>query len=199
MSNTRDRSRVPPEERDSIEVFNYSPFTPYKRDLSKPDKCGPLDLNTLWVLARIGCTRREMAAHLQMPESELWRLERIYPRMTETIQNGQECLKISLRRWQLKAARKGNIQMLIWLGKQLLQQTDKAEIKHLHASEESFFANLNPSNLTEGELKEFQALLGKMSLPPKVDELPPLTVDATFEAVEDSQLLLKAPKEKGDE
>ena len=38
-------------------------------------------------------------------------------------------LKISLRRQQIEAAKKGNVAMLIWLGKQLLEQADKREIK----------------------------------------------------------------------
>lgn len=37
-------------------------------------------------------------------------------------------LKISLRRQQIEAAKGGNITMLIWLGKQLLDQADKREL-----------------------------------------------------------------------
>jgi hypothetical protein len=36
--------------------------------------------------------------------------------------------KISLRRWQWKKAEKLNVPMLIWLGKQYLDQRDKAEV-----------------------------------------------------------------------
>ena len=35
--------------------------------------------------------------------------------------------KMSLRRWQFAAAKKGNTSMLIWLGKQYLKQSDKME------------------------------------------------------------------------
>ena len=35
--------------------------------------------------------------------------------------------KISVRRWQMQAAEKGNVSMLIWLGKQYLGQTEKQE------------------------------------------------------------------------
>jgi len=35
---------------------------------------------------------------------------------------------MSLRRWQLEAARKGNASLLIWLGKQMLGQKDTIEI-----------------------------------------------------------------------
>ena len=38
-------------------------------------------------------------------------------------------LKISLRRQQIEAAKAGNTAMLIWLGKQLLEQADKREVK----------------------------------------------------------------------
>jgi hypothetical protein len=40
---------------------------------------------------------------------------------------GRENLKQSLRRWQIQSAQKGNIAMLIWLGKQYLDQSDKIE------------------------------------------------------------------------
>ena len=36
---------------------------------------------------------------------------------------------ISLRRWQLKSAEKGNVSMQIWLGKQHLGQKEQVEIK----------------------------------------------------------------------
>jgi DNA-binding response OmpR family regulator len=38
-------------------------------------------------------------------------------------------LKVSLRRQQIEAAKKRNPTMLIWLGKQLLEQRDKIEVK----------------------------------------------------------------------
>jgi len=37
-------------------------------------------------------------------------------------------LKISLRRQQIESAKGGNVAMLIWLGKRLLDQTDKREV-----------------------------------------------------------------------
>ena len=38
-------------------------------------------------------------------------------------------IKISLRRQQIESAKGGNVTMLIWLGKQLLDQADKREVK----------------------------------------------------------------------
>jgi hypothetical protein len=41
------------------------------------------------------------------------------------IEKGRETAKASLRRFQWKSAAGGNVTMQIWLGKQLLGQTDK--------------------------------------------------------------------------
>lgn len=41
---------------------------------------------------------------------------------------GRELGKGRLRDWQLKAAQSGNVVMLIWLGKQYLNQSDKQEL-----------------------------------------------------------------------
>jgi hypothetical protein len=49
---------------------------------------------------------------------------------------GRNNLRASLRRWQLESAKKGNVAMLIWLGKQILQQTDKIEqVSHLEVKQ----------------------------------------------------------------
>src|SRR5687767_3744995 len=40
---------------------------------------------------------------------------------------GKADLKINLRQWQLSAAKAGNATMLIWLGKQMLAQSDYVE------------------------------------------------------------------------
>jgi hypothetical protein len=47
---------------------------------------------------------------------------------SDIIQRGQEEGKASLRRMQYQAAVKGNVVMMIWLGKQLLGQRDRADI-----------------------------------------------------------------------
>lgn len=35
---------------------------------------------------------------------------------------------MSLRRWQLEAAKKGNVVMMIWLGKQMLGQIERSQL-----------------------------------------------------------------------
>ena len=71
-------------------------------------------------LAAIGCTVSEIALVLNCSPDTLQR------RFASAINTGRGLLKTSLRRAQLDAAIKGNTKMLIWLGKQMLQQ-DEAE------------------------------------------------------------------------
>lgn len=72
-------------------------------------------------LAAIGCKTVEISTILNVSVDTLDR------RFAEEMDKGRANLRTSLRRWQLEAAKKGNVTMLIWLGKQLLGQTDKTE------------------------------------------------------------------------
>lgn len=78
--------------------------------------------------ASIGCTIEEIAILCRVSEQTLYNREDIL----NAIKDGRENLKQSLRRMQLESARKGNTTMLIWLGKQLLNQRDRldSDIKH---------------------------------------------------------------------
>ncbi len=70
-------------------------------------------------LAAIDCTSAEMAAVLRCNEGTLVR------RFAGVIKEGRLAGKMSLRRKQFQVAMAGNVQMLIWLGKQRLEQADK--------------------------------------------------------------------------
>lgn len=74
-------------------------------------------------LASIGCKTKEIAVIVGCSTDTL------EGRFSAEMAKGRENLKISLRRWQLEAAKKGNVAMLIWLGKQLLDQSEKIEQK----------------------------------------------------------------------
>lgn len=80
-----------------------------------------LEINEVDVekLATMCCTMNEMASFFSCSVDTL---ERNY---AEVIKKGRDKGKISLRREQYLQAMKGNITMLIWLGKQLLDQRDK--------------------------------------------------------------------------
>lgn len=83
-----------------------------------------IDYNLVKSLAQIHCTQEEIASFMDIAIRTLQQDEefmRIYKK-------GIETGKSSLRRLQWKEAEAGNITMLVWLGKQLLKQTDKQDI-----------------------------------------------------------------------
>lgn len=83
-----------------------------------------LDLQLIERLARIGCTDREIALICGCGEATIQRRGR------EALDRGRANLRKSLRRKQLELARKGNVPMLIWLGKQYLDQRDRQDVNH---------------------------------------------------------------------
>lgn len=79
-----------------------------------------IDEDGVFKLAKLHCTNTEIAAYFDCDEKTIRR------RFAETLAKGRERGKITLRRAQLrKAIRDGNTTMLIWLGKQMLGQSDK--------------------------------------------------------------------------
>lgn len=70
-------------------------------------------------MALIGCTVSEIAAVAGVSKDTIER------NFAAQLALGRERGKRSLRRMQWKSAKSGNVKMLIWLGKQLLGQSDK--------------------------------------------------------------------------
>jgi hypothetical protein len=91
-----------------------------------------IDHEELEKLAGIHCTMIEMATFF---DCSVDTLERNY---AEPIKKGKEKGKISLRRLQYQAAQKGNITMMIWLGKQLLGQKDISRLELTDIPDEVF-------------------------------------------------------------
>jgi len=90
----------------------------------------------LVAMIRIQCTAIEICGILGMSEDTLGR--RIAERNIEGVKNFADLYKkhsgegkASLRRMQWKAAEAGNPTMLVWLGKNMLDQRDKVEQDHL--------------------------------------------------------------------
>lgn len=79
------------------------------------------DIDQMKALARCHCPDDEIAAFIGCGESTLKR--RYGPVLKEERKAGLA----NIRAWQYQAAKKGNPTMLIWLGKQLLKQSDKIE------------------------------------------------------------------------
>lgn len=79
----------------------------------------PIDEELLKKLCTILCTDSEMAAILGVS------VDTLVNRYSDRIKEWKEGGKMSLRRAQYQLAMKGNMGMLIWLGKQHLGQSDK--------------------------------------------------------------------------
>ena len=75
-------------------------------------------------LERYGCTNVEIADFYGCDESLI---SKSYSR---NITKGKADLKYNLRKAQYDSAINGSVPMLIWLGKQMLGQSDKQEIDH---------------------------------------------------------------------
>ena len=74
-------------------------------------------------LSSYGCTNTEIASFFGCDRSLITKS------YSQFLTKGRDKGKIRLRQMQWKAADKGNVSMLIWLGKQILGQTEKSEVK----------------------------------------------------------------------
>ena len=90
--------------------------------MARPKKYN-IDTKQVEQLASFGCTNTEMASFFGCSPDLL---EKSY---SEYLVKGRDSGRIRLRQYQWAAAKKGNVAMLIWLGKQILGQTDKQEIQ----------------------------------------------------------------------
>jgi hypothetical protein len=111
-------------------------------------------------MARVGCTRAEIAASLGIGRDTLYLYEKADPRITNIIETEHEVGRQELRMMQKRAAKKGSNAMLIWLGKQWLSQSDKAEFRNTHDTQHSL-ENIDVSKLSTAEAAQFQALIRK--------------------------------------
>jgi hypothetical protein len=81
----------------------------------------PVDVNPTQIskLASFGCTVAEISAFFNISPST------VNHKFASFIAKGKEIGKMRLRQLQWKSAKAGNVQMQIWLGKNLLGQTDR--------------------------------------------------------------------------
>lgn len=92
-----------------------------KKPVGRPQK--EIDYIMVKELAGQGCTIEEIAGYLGLSHDTLTRRDEFMP----IYQEGLNKMRRSLRRKQYEAAMEGNITMQIWLGKQMLGQSDKRE------------------------------------------------------------------------
>jgi hypothetical protein len=117
--------------------------------MTKPIKKGrrkkSIDYALVKKLASIHCTQEEIADVLELSVRTLQRDEdfcRIYKANLATF-------KTLIRRWQVNAAKKGNPGMLIWLGKQYLQQREPKEIVQDEPERIPEFDSMSETELNE--------------------------------------------------
>jgi len=85
--------------------------------MARPKKYN-IDTTKVEQLSSFGCSNKEIASFFGC-SSDL--LEKSY---SEFLTKGRDKGKIRLRQMQWKAAEQGNVTMLIWLGKQVLGQSE---------------------------------------------------------------------------
>jgi hypothetical protein len=88
-----------------------------------------LDARVVEELASIGATKEEIAAVLGCSVNTLQRRAKDNWEVKVALETGRAKGRASLRRLQWNQAKKGNTTMLLWLGKQLLDQRDHARVK----------------------------------------------------------------------
>ena len=89
--------------------------------MARPKKYD-IDTKEVQKLAEYGCSQREIADFFGCDESL------ISKSYSSFITKVKAFLKKKLRKAQIDLALKGNATMLVWLGKQMLGQTEKQEI-----------------------------------------------------------------------
>lgn len=94
----------------------------------------PIDSEQVEKLAAMHCTNVEIANFFGC------HVDTISDRFSKELDKGRAAGRMKLRQLQWKAAEKGNVAMMIWLGKQMLGQHDKYELALSHVDNETFLA-----------------------------------------------------------
>ena len=87
----------------------------------RPGRQKAVNLEAVEGMARVGAPVSEIAEFLGVSEAL------IRKKASAQVAKGRAALRVKLRQKQVEKAMGGNVTMLIWLGKQLLGQTDKVE------------------------------------------------------------------------
>lgn len=112
-------------------------------------------LKLLSILGSLSCTTKEAASKLEVSEPTFFAFLKRSEKARDAWERGRDVGKLSLRQWQIEAARGGNATMLIWLGKQLLGQKDQ---KQLEVGNPGDFEKMNKDELREHVRREAEAL-----------------------------------------
>ena len=101
-----------------------------RREL-KPIDTAPATVDPAMVQAwaQADCSASEMAGMLGVSADWFDDYRRDHPEIDKAMLIGRASTRYALRNAQMREALAGNVQMLIWLGKQMLGQSDKVQMK----------------------------------------------------------------------
>jgi hypothetical protein len=121
-------------------------------------------------LAQLGCKNDEIADYFECSA------QTIESRFQPQLDKGRSELKLSLRRMQIQAAQRGNIAMMIWLGKQLLGQVERTQIDIAKIPEEVFLEEAKRRLEEQGKLSSGLKEPGDIEITPSEDSQTPIPV-----------------------
>jgi hypothetical protein len=112
-------------------------------DIGRPK--AKIDENLVLQFASLGCTVKEIAAYFNVTD------DTIINRFSDVLAKGRSNLKMSLRQMQIKSAKNGNVVMQIWLGKQMLDQSERTVIDLKKIPDEVFIEETQRRLLDESK------------------------------------------------
>jgi len=114
----------------AVSKHNKKPITKRKMKMGRPAK--EINLVELDKLCAMQCTEAEIADWFDVSVDTIERrlIEKTDLTFAEYFKQKRGKGKVSLRRKQMQVALGGNPTMLIWLGKQYLEQKDKHDVEH---------------------------------------------------------------------
>lgn len=115
-----------------------------KRKVGRPNK--EINKEEFEKLCAMLCTEEEIAGWFKCSEDTIRRFckKEYKEQFCEVYKRLSSKGKISLRRTQFKIAEAGNATMAIWLGKQILGQTDRQDVSL--ETEQDFVINIVPAS-----------------------------------------------------
>lgn len=109
-----------------------------------------IDMKVLEALSQIGCTNKDIAAHFGVSERTIEK-RRKQESFRAAMDRGFARGNISLRRKQFQMAMAGDKTMLVWLGKQRLEQKDKILNEHAGRIDGDALPKIHVSFLSPGD------------------------------------------------
>jgi hypothetical protein len=134
----------------------------------------PINWEEFDKLCAIQCTETEIAAWFQCSVDTIWRAVKREHKRTfeEYYEEKSSGGRIALRRMQFQVANRGDTGMMIWLGKQYLDQKDKKEMGGLNG--QPLINIQNVQVMDERARLTRQKMLDELECPETGTQSPPL-------------------------